>query len=1219
MFVSGLVSGALRALWWALVVLVVGAALLLTSARLLFTVVDEYQEQATDWAEARLGVGVEVERVDTGMHGLHFALVLGDIRLLDPAGGTVARFDELRLSLAGIASLRQRELVFGEVALSGAELDVGRDPDGRWHFGGVAGESGSSSGPGFGRLRDWLFSQQRLRLQDIRIRWRDGAGEAASTREWHVRALSLFNHDRRHQLEARLDPPAEMGGRLSTTAYFEGAGTDPARWNGTLHVEGEGLELGGLEVPGFPPGLEGRLDMAVWSDWRRGELVDGVGDLELADLRPGTAGSGFRGIETVSAELRLNQREGVFHFDLPWLRLGTADAELPPTQARVGVRYPESEGGASLALRLGELPVAPFLPWLDAVADSGPVAEIAAADPRGTLRAMALDYHPTAPPARRWAGHVEFDHLAWQPVHRLPGVDGLHGTAWLDPRGGVADLRLTDGELALPELAREPWPVSAAALRIDWRHGTDGFWLRGRDLTLQNADLGLRGRLGLHLPGSGRPPFVDLGLRVGRVAAEAIPRYLPTGILPSGTVKWLDQAFLDGETRGGEVVVHGRVERGRFPWPEQREGRLAVDTRVAGVAIRYHPAWPVIDEVDGDLAMRGRSMAAEIDGGRFESARIGATRIAIDDFKAARVELEGDARGDAGAFARYLQGMPLKEKLAVQVDRLDGSGPLALSLSAEVPLGRTPGEPRYRGVLDAGGAATLTYGLGTHRVAVEEVEGRVTFSPSTIVGDAIRGRLFDGPATVDIRGDRTDGALVVKVDGQGEMRAPGLAPYLAEWLHPRIEGTAGWRLRAGIDPERGFHGRLESSLLGLALDLPHPLEKSGDEPRPTRLEWQSAERTLSLRHGNVFDSLGHWRGEGPTLGIHLGHGNSDIPDRGVRVTGVLDNLDLGAWGRLVPRSEEVEDEWAPAWSDWDLARVSVALERLHLYVPEREPGELVPEPGPLTRLRPEHLPPLSIRVDDLRRGDARLGALVTASQPSGRGVRFPLRLGDNKQDLQGEMVWNGERHTTSLNADLNVSDTGRWMKKGLALPAFLQDGRLESELDLTWAGGPSDFHLRRVQGTAEFEIVDGRLLEVKPGAGRALGLFSLRSLPRRFGLDFSDLFGEGLAFDRMHGTFELRDGNALIDEMLIDSSVARIRMTGRTGLVARDHDQRITVIPGDGTHFFLPGALIWGPQAGALIWLGEKVLQLDQVTRYTYRVTGSWDDPHVERVGTRRE
>jgi uncharacterized protein YhdP len=337
------------------------------------------------------------------------------------------------------------------------------------------------------------------------------------------------------------------------------------------------------------------------------------------------------------------------------------------------------------------------------------------------------------------------------------------------------------------------------------------------------------------------------------------------------------------------------------------------------------------------------------------------------------------------------------------------------------------------------------------------------------------------------------------------------------------------------------------------------------------------------------------------------------------VTGVLDDLDAGAWGRIVPRPEQAGGDWAPAWSEWNLARVTLALERLHLHVPEREPGEPVPEPGPLTRLRPEHLPPLSIRVDDLRRGEARLGALVTASRPSGRRLRFPLRLGDGNQKLEGEMVWDGEHHTTTLTAVLNVPDTGRWMEKGLGLPAFLQDGRLESELDLAWPGGPSDFHLRRVAGAAEFEVVDGRLLEVEPGAGRALGLFSLRSLPRRLGLDFSDLFGEGLAFDRMRGTIELRDGDALIDEMLIDSSVARIRMTGRTGLVARDHDQLITVIPGDGSHFFLPGALIWGPQTGALIWLGEKVLQLDEVTRYTYRVTGSWNDPQVERVNTRRE
>ncbi|WP_348240492.1 AsmA-like C-terminal region-containing protein, partial [Salmonella enterica] len=70
-----------------------------------------------------------------------------------------------------------------------------------------------------------------------------------------------------------------------------------------------------------------------------------------------------------------------------------------------------------------------------------------------------------------------------------------------------------------------------------------------------------------------------------------------------------------------------------------------------------------------------------------------------------------------------------------------------------------------------------------------------------------------------------------------------------------------------------------------------------------------------------------------------------------------------------------------------------------------------------------------------------------------------------------------------------------------------------------------------------------------------LGLFSVAALPRRLALDFSDLTDKGLSFDTIHGDFELRDGNAYTNNLLLRGPAAEIGVAGRTGLSSQDFDQ----------------------------------------------------------------
>jgi uncharacterized protein YhdP len=148
---------------------------------------------------------------------------------------------------------------------------------------------------------------------------------------------------------------------------------------------------------------------------------------------------------------------------------------------------------------------------------------------------------------------------------------------------------------------------------------------------------------------------------------------------------------------------------------------------------------------------------------------------------------------------------------------------------------------------------------------------------------------------------------------------------------------------------------------------------------------------------------------------------------------------------------------------------------------------------------------------------------------------------------------------------------------------------------------------------------NGQLIAVEPGAGRVFGLMSLAHLKRRLALDFDDLTGKGLAFDTLHGTLRLTDGDAFTDDFTLRGSAAEIGLAGHTNLRDRTYDQTAVVTGQLGGSLGVAGALAGGPVVGAALLLFSQVFKepLKGVTRGYYRITGSWDDPQVRRVDER--
>jgi uncharacterized protein YhdP len=283
-------------------------------------------------------------------------------------------------------------------------------------------------------------------------------------------------------------------------------------------------------------------------------------------------------------------------------------------------------------------------------------------------------------------------------------------------------------------------------------------------------------------------------------------------------------------------------------------------------------------------------------------------------------------------------------------------------------------------------------------------------------------------------------------------------------------------------------------------------------------------------------------------------------------------------------------------------------------------GEHLDVTGPAEDVTdPTQLPALAIRVRSLEIQKRRFGSLEAdlSRAPDGLKLDRALVKGASFQaTAHGSWVVANGAQQSIVSVALESTDVLDTLTAWGFEPALTaKSGHASGEL--RWPGSIDTDMFGRMTGSVKIAVDQGQVMTVDPGAGRVLGLMSLTALPRRLTLDFSDLTGKGFAFDTIKGDFELKDGNAYTNNLVLKGPAAEIGIVGRTGIKTRDYDQTAKVTGHLSGPLAAAGALAAGPAVGAALLLFSTVFKepLGGVARGYYRITGSWEKPTVERIG----
>ena len=302
------------------------------------------------------------------------------------------------------------------------------------------------------------------------------------------------------------------------------------------------------------------------------------------------------------------------------------------------------------------------------------------------------------------------------------------------------------------------------------------------------------------------------------------------------------------------------------------------------------------------------------------------------------------------------------------------------------------------------------------------------------------------------------------------------------------------------------------------------------------------------------------------------------------------------------------------------------IARLTRFVPPG-PGELQPVRSELesSDSAANPWPELDIVSDTFVSKGHDLGKFQLIAKPVASDWRIEqlaLANSDGRIDANGWWRVRADRQRTELDVAVNVEDAGGFLAHfGSGESVRKAPTRITGQLQ--WTGAPNDFDYPTLTGTFKLQSGAGQFTKIDPGIGKLLGVLSLQALPRRITLDFNDVFSEGFAFDDIAGDFRIDNGQMRTDNLKLAGPAAAVAIKGDIDLAKETQRLTVRVHPALSSSVSAGAAVLFianpivGAAVGAGALLAQKMLNnpIDQLFSYDYRVTGSWADPVVERVG----
>lgn len=1228
--------------------LAVLVALYVSLGRELVPLVAEYRADVESKAEQALGLPVHVGALEGRWSGLAPVLRVRDLQLGE--GATALRLDDVKVVPDVWASLTAREVRLARIQLGGLQLILRENEQGAWSLEGLPKKDDAPLDPA--ELLQRLRQLGRIDVFDSQVTlhpWqRDpltltyvsvGLQAGASRHALDLRATLPDGQPLSLNLRSRATPSAWRDGQVE--AYLSLPQSDWARW--------------------LPPRLLGqwhadalRAGGEFWVDWSKGQLQQAVVRLNAPELHGAYAGRKAARLNNLALGAWFQRQEQGFDVVVDSLAMDVGKTRWE-SHLQLQQRPGEDAAAESWNVQADRLDLTPLTPLVDALAPlpDKVMAVVDGLNVTGALRNVRLIARPKAEGDQRLQFEANLEKVGFDAYHNAPAAGNVSGSISGDL--GHGELRLdTDAfMLHLYPIFAKPWHYQKANARLTWALDKEGFTLAAPYLKVLGEEGKIAGDFLIRLLfEEGREDYMDLRVGLTEGDGRYTAKYLPEVLSPA-LDEWLRSAIVKGTVDEGYFQYQGSLNHGVAP--EARS--ISLFFKVRDAALDFQPGWPQVQHVDGDVFIEDSGVRIKAQRGVLLDTKVSNVSVDIphvDEGQQSHLYLDGDFDGSLGDGLKILKEAPIGTGEIFA--GWEGEGPLKGKVKLDIPLARGQ-RPKVQ-VDFATDDARLK--VAPPSLELSRLKGDFSFDlDKGLSGKGISLQAFGKPVTAQITAEGQPGQMQTRVNASGQVSLKALTDWLQFNQALPASGGLPYQLQVSLG-SRDNRLSVNSSLKGLAIDLPAPFGKAASDTRDTRFSMtlQGPERRFDVAYTDLArfayaapaEKLGQGRGE-----LLLGTGDAQVPaGQGLRVRGHLETLDLGPWqeqaarlagddpggsarqnlqgvdlsiGQLKAFGLDLNQavvrlaRGGPAWDlrldskevignarvpDAKGAPMVVRMQTLRL--PAASAAEKQAEaqaeegPDPLASFDPRKVPALDLSIDKLYRGDDLYGSASLKLRPTARGVTASdIDLDFKGLRIDGGGGWEGEPGKTGswYKGRLDGKNLADVLKAwGFAPTVTSRDFRLD--VDGRWPGSPASVSLKRFSGSMDAALRTGQFVEVEGSAQalRVFGLLNFNSIGRRLRLDFSDLFDKGLAYDRVKGLLVASDGVYVTREPIaVTGPSSNFELDGTLDLVRDRVDTNLQVSLPVTNNLPLAALIVGAPAVGGALFLVDRLIG-DRVSRF---------------------
>ncbi len=867
--------------------------------------IDHYRPQLEEFASHALKERVTIAAVKADWEGLRPRLTLSDIVVHDRSDRSAFHLPEVQATLAW-ETLTVFSPRFHRLAIRDADLDIRRESNGQLTVGGIPiDQNDESEGEGIlpwvlaqseiaithARVHwsDGLRGAPQLDLDNLNF-------DLLRSGIVHRFALSA-------EPPAVLAAPLDVRGYIERDLFARTG--DPAHWSGAVYANFAFVDLAGWHAYFDYPFqvTQGAGALRTWVHFsdsarhggREGRLFDVVADVRMTHLEARTERDlPPLSLADVNGRIALEQTANGDHLTLHGFSLlGQDGMKLPVTEldARRTLDLEGQTIESSLTtshLDLGTLAqLAVRLPF-----PSDIQSVLAQFKPRGLLSEVQMSWKGALADPKSYHFGTKFEGLTIAAANPngtelgRPGFENLTGEISADQTGGAVSVHAKEAALTVPGLFAEPRvPFDKIELIAKWTRSGENVEVHLSTLEFENVDAAGTAS-GTYRRGpastSKGPGYLDVAARLSRADARRVARYLPLS-MPEDVRSYVDRAILAGTSDDVSFRVRGALER--FPFrqsaPALAQNRTPTtalahlansaidapeDFRIAaklhGIKLDFaprpvsqgpsaEPLWPPMEDLEAELVLERTHL--EITG---KSARAYGFKLEklhgdipdLDDHGQI-LSIQGSGQGPLADLVRFVNASPVAGWIDHLTATARATGNARLELTLGLPLAHIDDAKAQGSIQFQNNDISLFAWLPP----LARATGQLSFSDEGMSLTDASAQFLGGPVKLEAS---TAEDHFIQLRAEGTLQAQALRheptlPGVAK-LAERLDGVAPYKFTLNAAPrsadERAVqaHGPrviVESSLIGMSVDLPSPLKKAAADSLPLRVEFDPS-RTL---------------------------------------------------------------------------------------------------------------------------------------------------------------------------------------------------------------------------------------------------------------------------------------------------------------------------------------------------------------------------------------